>query len=232
MVYYPNAVAEADNKISFNDTKELEVNCSAVSVAPASLEQNVNSNCYSIMSTPRNAIELLQNIRYAVDNDLLLRKDFYTLDIFIKFIGADNTFGVYKEPQSDQDKFQIGGRRFGYAVVASATEETTLVGANYGGGWRKNIDANEHSGVLNLGFSRSVNKGAISFEDVEKVFGKKWTLPKEVPVHPPPPSTAKYGNYTLLYRFDDDSFIRIVNIGFDSGGKLRRILVDIKRKSR
>jgi hypothetical protein len=161
---------------------------------------------------PTTSLQLLQNLKLALQNDLLLRRDFYAAESLTRFFGVEEaSSGVGENNPND---IWVRAKTFGYAVKSAKNDEYVFSGISFSAGL-KSKEVGKSSSFVVLAFGL----GGPSFDDMEKVFGKGWVPDKTAPLHgPPPPPTAPHGNERLTYMLDDSAVERRLFIQFHGNG--------------
>lgn len=152
---------------------------------------------------------LLRNMKRAADEGLLLDEAFYgEANLKESFAAQQVAFG------RPIDGYRLYGRVSGFGVLF----ETVRVGGTYREGADfgfslSSAGAAAAEGRLQLTFLRP----ALTFDDVENVFGKGWTatgFPVE-PGAPPPHAERLHGGTAVLYRLDRDRPDRWIMFAFN-----------------
>ena len=145
---------------------------SAAALAPASVAGTAPVLAQPVrLERPRTAIGILQNMKRAAADGLLLDESFYAEATLKEAFGAAQV--AFGRPVAG---YRLYGRLSGFGVLF----ETARVGGSYreGGDFTFSLssspaapsDATPVEGRLQLVFARPT----LAFDDVEKVFGKNW----------------------------------------------------------
>jgi hypothetical protein len=174
-----------------------------------------NPGFYAQVIVPRNGRELLHNIRFALDHDAVLRRDFYTEQSMSRFFAA---------PYAPIYHSTDGSIFVNWIVRPTAAELATM-----------NRDAWKTSGCNYTGrldyIAQDKQKGSFgfyctfaapispSFADVEQAFGKEWRETLECPVHPSiPPVLPPRCNRRITYTLDRPGIGRSLTVVFEGDG--------------
>jgi hypothetical protein len=177
------------------------------------------SELYAVVKKPTTPMELLKNIKFALDHELLLRDDFYTDENLMRFLGGSRVEWVDNRPGLRRVEVRNLGNLFemssswpgmGISAVLLTTDEKNRGYVEGGSRLKGRI------GIYPLGDSR------MTIEAVESVFGKPTEVYNPYAGEKPPygtklgPKTHPLGHMAFKYRFDHPTSKVIV--GFDSGG--------------
>lgn len=148
---------------------------------------------------PTNPTELLKNIKYAIDNELLIREDFYTDDNLKKLYGGERVVWKKNEPVDKLVRVvELGG-------IFERAKKLQNIGI---GMTRQKLDdkrvVNNNGKLLgNVGFSNPEDP-RFNVDEVMGVFGAKMQIvnPYEKNTQPVPllATTHKLGNKELTYK--------------------------------
>jgi len=168
---------------------------------------------------PSTVLELLTNLKVALDQNLLLREDFYTQENLKKISGGDKVFWIGKTPTRQQ----AGITEFGGMLRPVRVGNNTFEGVSYSVG-RDVLDSEKIQANAHLSFMAS--NPDVTFEQIEDVFGKGW---QRFPFFPPPtgrkfePPTHPPGNDRIRYDFDSGHVGRSIVMEFHEDGTLYNI---------
>ncbi|MBN9088746.1 MAG: hypothetical protein J0J01_17720 [Reyranella sp.] len=150
---------------------------------------------YRAVTPPATGVELLRNLKWVVDNDVVLRPDFYVPDSLRRVLGID----AFVIRQRD------GGLGLDHWVRPTKEEQERSPDAaakyakcQYGGLYTPQPNGASQGGLtFDCSYARS---DRASIEQIEKTFGADWLfLPPSVPSHGSglPAATAAHGNERL-----------------------------------
>jgi hypothetical protein len=161
-------------------------------------------------SKPETAVDLLRNIKLAMQSGALLRRGFYDDANLLQYFGGNNV----KSRRSDN---QINGDILGLDDLVSP-------GLSIRFSWYEHAGRNIESALLIL-FTNSINVG---FEDVVRVFGSSW---KKAPLEPPIPHrmydtpTRPHGNEVIIYELRMAGVVQEIRAEFRGDATLYMIYV-------
>lgn len=190
---------------------DLSSTTQAVKQIQPGMPQKSAKEIYRMVKKPENAIELLENIKLAVDDGLVLRQDFYTKENMHNFFGAIGE-RVDLFPYEGNTIISIRGGDFGYPIKSSLQplvhdrhpyikDEYILNGAQFSGGINILPDG-KTKGSIGFDFEEY---DAPTAEDIEKVFGKNWRQFNPMRTDGPPPmATAPHGNENWDYPIESN----------------------------
>jgi hypothetical protein len=194
-IYHPQASGLVEPEISFRLVAEM-----------------TEKEPLGMVKSPTTSIKLLQNIKFVLDKDLLMHKEFYTAENLDRFFGAQGVSSGGSD--AGLTDLWVRAKNFGYLVKSTKNDEYVFSGISFSSGIKSKAGG-KVSSFVNLG----IGLGGPSFDDVESVFGKEWTLDKTAPLHGPPPAPiAPHGNERLTYTFDDDLVERRLVVQFHGNG--------------
>ena len=195
------------------------------SAQPTSPTEPRNQTIVLAVKTPTTANELLANIYYAVQNNLLVQRGLYVDDYLLRLFGGTRV--VWRTPVGTQivdgqvvgfskwikplvvDGIRLDGISIAFSLQRSRAEVASLFGL-----FRVPSDAN--------------------FDDVIRVFGKNWKEAPPEPLSPHPriygPATHPHGNETILYEFERDNVSQIVS--FELNGDASIYIIRITARER
>jgi hypothetical protein len=163
-----------------------------------------NPDFYSKIKPPRDGLDLPNNIHWAIEHDVVLRDDFYTLENMQRFFGVrgqrqrylNGSIGLngsFEGGESAIEKMDPSLKPYahcGAIVGRTLTSEVAIHGAI----------------KLSCNFKQPMMP---TFADIEDVFGTGWQDGLKVfgsPIHgPPPPRTAPHGNEVMVYTLGSPS---------------------------
>jgi hypothetical protein len=173
-----------------------------------------NLRFYGAIARPSTAMDLLRNIKWALDHDAVLRDDFFTRENMKRF------FGTAAPVKRTLDRIQA---RWEFKpsepeLAAMPSNFARFAKCIYAVG-RLQPANREIEGGITISCNYD-NSGYPTFDDVRRVFGEKWQDGLKVfgpPLHGPPlPPTAPHGNQAMVYDFDGAQY--------PLGSKVRRRL--------
>jgi hypothetical protein len=161
------------------------------------------------LERPRTVTGLLQNMKRAAGEGVLLDETFYAEANLKESFAASQV--AYGRPI---EGYRLYGRVSGFGVLFEATR----VGGDYreSGDFNfslSSVEAAPVEGKLQLSFLRPT----LAFDDVETVFGKDWK-PTSYPVAPgaPPPHAERtHGGTAILYALGDGGPERWIMFAFN-----------------
>ena len=168
---------------------------------------------------PTNPTKLLQNIKYAIDNELLIREDFYTDDNLKKLYGGERVVWKKNEPVYKLVRVvELGG-------IFERAKKLQNIGV--GIGWQK-LDSKgvvSDSGQIHGRISiLNPEDPHFNVDEVIGVFGAKMQIvnPYEKNTQPVPllATTHKLGNKELTYTMDGLTSKTIITFLIDGDGKI------------
>ena len=163
----------------------------------------------STIRTPTTPVEILQNIKFAMDHRLLVRDDFYTDEFLLRLFGGkyihwfiNNSIRQEGSVRGFEEMFEP--HNVGNGIV--------LPGINII--FRKNIREN---GTIRTRIEMSMRReNNADFESVEKIFGTHWTPSKIIPsphiTYLPP--TRQHGNQRMDYEKRNSNLVDLINMEF------------------
>lgn len=189
----------------------------------------ISHDDYSVLKEPKTVEELLLNLKYVYEHDWLLNADFYAVSILKHIIGGDSkdlhTNYVYLGKRIDHfvenGSIHSSGNDFKYFQRSSDKEAHLMVEdvrATYG----------KKGGSISLWFK----EGAVSFEQVEKLFGKGWEFDQNPPPEgwTPPPRTSLYGNALISYKKDTGKLEKFMGLWTRYDGSIYELSFQIEEK--
>ena len=165
-------------------------------VAASNNDSTVTKEVLAMINRPATITDLLQNIKFALEHDLLLQKDFYTDENLKRFFRTSKIEWTTNEPAS----------KLGTLVAFDDLPYKDQNERPY------NVDVK--LGLWDYGKKQPIEGGGITLtgrypvEIVEKVFGTKMEVTNPYAgdslEHPTllQETTHKYGNKGLIYRFN------------------------------
>jgi hypothetical protein len=169
---------------------------------------NSRGKLMATVNRPTTAIEAWQNLKFALDNDLFLREDFYTGENLKKFFAAMQISWQENRPT------RTAGRLF------SPYLEIDLIRGTFDEEWKEDANGKRRGGG---GVDTDVTADLIT-----AVFGKpmKVTNPyaAEGPEHPTAlmRKTHEFGNLSIEYNFDHTRTTASLRCLFIGNGKVNR----------
>lgn len=174
-----------------------------------------NPRLYGLVVVPRTSRELLHNLRYVLDHDLMLRRDFYTERNMQRFLAAPYAPILRTTAGDISASWAVGARSSftGWPVAPDRNRDQCQYGARLlvgaGGGRSASV-------FISCNFNSALSP---SLPEVEEAFGKEWKNTWRGPMHgPPPPASSRYGNQRMTYVLDKGGRRRTLNVLFESDG--------------
>lgn len=172
---------------------------------------------YAMIKKPSTLIEVLKNIKLALDQHLLLREDFYTEENLKLFFGGENVaWRKINDP-----KLQWGDViDFGSLVEPLILKNMTLEGISIT--FLRNVKEDGKTEMrLNLLLRRS---NLVGFESIENIFGKGWAPSRdswrishgETYIAP----TRPHGNERIEYAVNEGDIQSLVDMKFNHDASL------------
>lgn len=173
-----------------------------------------------LLARPSNSLELLRNIKLALENHWLLDRDFFTPYNLCRLLGTDAQDIQILEEDGDTT-FYILISSTGHTVPLSELykEASYPVAATFQGGFR--IVRGMSVGSISLSYEIP----DFTFGEVEKVFGKNWVrIEMPAPLHSiPSPPTSPLGNLTVKYDFIGSGLDESILLKTNSVGSVSNI---------
>lgn len=167
------------------------------------------------LSKPTSPQELLRNVKYAIDSQSILDKDFYTEANLKKVFGAEK---VQWRVQNDPRKQWAHLSGFNSVIPSVTYNDIVLSGVSV------SIDRTERengtvSGRIDLSFQ---DDPRVSFDSIQKIFGTNWEYaPMSLSPHPPvQQSTSEWGNARIMYDKTNGGVRQTITMRFSSGANL------------
>ncbi|AMP15767.1 hypothetical protein CPter291_3532 [Collimonas pratensis] len=183
----------------------------------------------NIVNKPTTQKQVLENMKFALDHDLLLREDFYSDENLKNFFDAKDV-RRYIVGANHKD-FRVQTNNFEKLFKPVEFDGNTYPGAQMAGGFAIS-ETGELHGSINIDVS-GVEQAPreLYFNDVENVFGKNWELINEVRLHGPLPyATGPHGNETIRYTLDDTLIKRGIVVEFHRNGSFAGVYLTEERK--
>lgn len=173
------------------------------------------------ISAPKSLLDLMRNIKAAIDSSLILRRDFYSEGNLLRLFGGEKVLWS----GDAVDPLHVSGYVYEFSRLGAQTK--TPSGAP--------LD------TLTLAFRREMSLTGLieaeilihlpgedanrpSFDDIEDIFGKAWLLDNEQvwPAHKLYKApTAAHGNDRIVYRSDKPNLTVIAAFEFAFDGRVR-----------
>jgi hypothetical protein len=157
---------------------------------------------------PTTTIQVLQNFKFALDNDLFLRDDFYTDENLGKFFAANKVFW-YEMTPARTSGFVYTQYSVGFSLIHGVMDEKGNVIAN---------GKKRGGGTINA---------AVTADSIIELFGKPMKITDPYATdnsrHPTPliEKTHELGNLAIEYRFDRPSSTASLNCTFHGDGTVK-----------
>jgi hypothetical protein len=152
--------------------------------------------------SPTTALELLQNIKFALDQGLPLKEDFYTDANLMRFFGGSKVENVTDDPTAGPRDIIRQLSNFGTMVEPVKVGSATISGISLV--LHRNV-ANDGkiSASLTLDLLRPASN--LDFDRVTALFGPNWSVPKKpkLPHMKPAPARQAHGNAEIEYLSGD-----------------------------
>jgi hypothetical protein len=185
-----------------------------------------NASLYGAIKSPQDGIDLLRNLKFALDHDIVLRRDFFAPENLARFFGVRPL--TLRNPAGDIRAF--------WSLKPAAHELRRLApSVAQHAQWQYSIGLLVSSDGKKAGWiSVSCNypsSDAPTFEDVEQEFGTDWQDIWELPQHgPPPPRTAPRGNTLIQYTFDRPTVYRKLIASFGPNADFTSLSLTIEER--
>ena len=185
------------------------------SVPRASTRAAPATGPYVMFPHPSSVLRILENVKFALEHDFLLREDFYT---------------------DDNLKAFFGGTRIVWPLWSATTRSALISGFDQivpplrdGSNLIPGIDLSaarwvQPDGKLRARIAVTVKRPAVTFEQIENLFGMQWQDYPDVPAPPHKqfrPPTHPKGNNRIRYAIDRNGVSTSVTIEFAADGSLR-----------
>jgi hypothetical protein len=173
---------------------------------------------YAMVKPPTTAFEVLKNLKLAFEHDLLLRKDFYTGENLLHFSGGNKV--EWREHTEGKQWVWISD--FGAIAQPIRTKNFTYEGIS----WSAARTEEKNGKVVGeASLSLIMPNSGITFDQVERLFGKEWkpyyhsVILPERKIMPP---TRPHGNDRIRYVLNSEHVARSVLMEFHSDATLYR----------
>jgi hypothetical protein len=185
-------------------------------------EQLSTEELCSRVEPPTTGLEILRNIRFAMNNHLLLREDFYHSELLTTIFGAREV--ELSEPDRSSPKCFVGGSLSNFDDIVP---RTTINGVEMEGA-AFSLDRIYENGILTTGWIR-INIYSVddfSYENLIRVFGPANKIgPNLVKSQPqgkvtPKQSTHRFANQTMEYMVVSENTRLSISMDLDSDGRL------------
>lgn len=205
---------------------------------PAHIQaQHVNPPRASIevtqmISDPTLPDEMVSNLKYTLDHDLLMQDDFYSESNVKTMFSAEEVTVLHSNDDTGQ-RVSVTSNSFDSIFPrrkASATFGGSVAGASLSA--RKTT---LNSGSITAYLHFSIGTGGPDFQFVWRTFGDKFVL---VPPRPrsfnagPLLVTGIHGNENWRLNLIGNNLERDITLGFDEVGQLSNIIIEIKQNNR
>lgn len=173
----------------------------------------------AMMNKPTNPVELLKNIKFVIENNLLLRDDFFIDEYLNKAFGGTEISWHKNEPNNKE--FMV----FNLKDVFQTSYSSDGIGCN-----RRRLD---ETGILNERGKITARLGFYGFgdtrftvESIENVFGSDMQvinpykrLNRSIALLP---KTHKLGNQKLIYRIDSPTATTVISFLIKGNGIVKK----------
>ncbi len=171
-------------------------------------------------SKPKTAVDLLHNIKLAIQSGALLKREFYDDANLLQY------FGGVSVQLSTHSLNVIGGSVLGFDEIVAPTpfHGSFLPGMTLQFSWSRRDGTSVESELI-LRFGRSTKVG---FDDVVKVFSSAWKkAPLELPSahYTPDPITRPHGNEIIIHEFQTAGVVQEMRVEFKGDGTLYSIYI-------
>jgi hypothetical protein len=171
-------------------------------------------------SKPKTVVDLLHNIKLAIQSGVLLKREFYDDANLLQYFGGVNV------QLSTRSLNVIGGSVLGFDEIVAPTplNGSFLPGMTLQLSWSRR-DGTSIESELILRFGRSTKVG---FDDVVEVFSSAWKkAPLELPSahYTPDPITRRHGNEIIIYEFQTAGVAQQMRVEFKGDGTLYSIYI-------
>ena len=186
-----------------------------------------NPEYYRAIKSPMSGLDLLRNVKWAIDHDALLRIDFFTSENMKRFFGVSAV--VFREIAAGESKWRSPMRRANPQTGCLYQVELSWIG-----------DAQSASLTVDCNSSHSISP---TFDDVVRTFSENWQPdPKVSPegvhirglssqgavkgVHRPPP-TGPQGYDNLIYTYVVPHFTRMLRVFLGDDANFKGLQVHV-----
>jgi hypothetical protein len=182
----------------------------------------------SMTKQPTTLLEILENMRLVLDQDLLLREDFYTDDTLLLFSGGSQV--QWGERSSTKQWAAISG--FGKIAEPARVKDFSYEWISYRAG-RTIRDSGEIDGMLTLHLTKS--DPSVIFEAIVRIFGPGWQpdSSSNIPLPSPrvfQPITHPHGNARITYTSRSGDVNRSISMEFHADGTLENATFEEETK--
>jgi hypothetical protein len=195
-------------------------------VASITKDKTTRAESGVMIEHPNTLLDLLSNLKFAFDNNLLLQADFYTEDRLAAFSGGKEVHWL----QASETRRWVEISGFGGIADPMQVGSTTYSGISYRGGRVLTDDGKvQASAFLQL----TGHNPSVSFTNMERIFGQTWEAD---PYFPPPkgrifqPPTDVHGNQRIRYTSADADVTRVIVLEFQADGTLYEVSLEEKTK--
>lgn len=208
---------------------------SLVYAQPAHIQaQHVNApqagtEVTQMISRPKLPVEIVINLKYLFDHDLLIRDDFYSEATVKKMFNAEEVTVLHGNDDAGR-RVSVTSNTFDSIFPrrkASATFGGSVAGASLSA---RKTTLNSGSTTAFLHFI--IGTGGPDFQFARTTFGDKFVLvpPRPRPFNAGPlPVTSIHGNETWKLNLNTNDLERAITLGFDEASQLSNILIEIKQ---
>jgi hypothetical protein len=171
-------------------------------------------------SKPKTVVDLLHNIRLAIQSGALLKREFYDDAYLLQYFGGVNV------QLSAHSLDVIGGSVLGFDEIVAPTplNGSFLPGMTLQFSWSRRDGTSVESELI-LRFGPSTRVG---FDDVVQVFSGAWKkAPLELPSahYTPDPITRPHGNQIITYEFQTAGVVQEMRVEFKGDGTIYSIYI-------
>ena len=169
-----------------------------------------------MVKQPKTPLELIQNIKFALDNELFLRHEFYSEENLRRFFGARNVTVI---ETTDPTGIASSSVDFGEIVPSITSAGYVIPGVSFRGGVGPNSTGKQAAAA-----SFSIRAGGPDFYSVQKIFGDTWIEDRSAPLHGPKSApTGPHGNERWVFKLESVSAKYDVRMTFGPDGLLSSI---------
>jgi hypothetical protein len=181
-----------------------------------------------MISRPKLPVEIVINLKYIFDHDLLLKDDFYSEARVEEIFSADAVQAINSEEDAEK-RISVSATRFDAVFPRTTADDLSGEAIKSATLWAgKTLHA---SGLVTAGLNFSMEKGGPSFSESQRIFGGHFEL---VPSRPfmhggPLPATAQHGNEAWKRRSVTGELSRDITLGFNQAGELSAVVIGINK---
>lgn len=168
---------------------------------------------------PTTSLELMANFKFAMDNDLLLRDDFYEKDELSAVFGGKEIF--VRHPKTDAQEFTFKASLINFPKIYPPILMRNVIRS----GFEILIDVKYKNGIPTEGWLRALWSrfdGELVYENVINVLGtpNRFEIEESEPRGPIAPITHPYGHMSMSYDYKTSKMTRYIGFSLTSQGTL------------